>query len=157
MKLSKKVWLIWFMISMTFLLAWCHQEIEVIDDCIISEKCTDISTNESSEIPEYFSAFWTEPYRDLEISGGIAKLTSQMYDTNYAEPINIRKEWENFYFTWEELDWHFILKDCVDWGKWDLHYYTVEVAKFRDYVYEWCWDNGEIKMSDEEYEASIWA
>ena len=122
-----------------WLLAWCHDNIE--------------NTNNA----DYFSAFWTEPYRDLEISGWIAKLSSPMYDTNYETSVNIRKDWENYYFTWEELEWEFIKNDCIDWWKWDLHYYTVWVAKFREYSYEWCWDiNGEIKMTDEEYESTLW-
>jgi len=100
---------------------------------------------------KYFTAFWTEPYWDFEISWWIAHLNSPMFETDYSEPVNIWKDGENYYFSWEELDWEFIKKDCIDWWKWDLHYYTVWVGKFREYAYEGCWDDEKgIKMSDEE-------
>lgn len=134
----KKILSLSLLFATIWLLAWCHENIK----------------NQNTDV---FSAFWTEPYRALELSEWIAKLSSPMYDTNYETSINIRKDWENYYFTWEELEWEFIKKDCIDWWKWDLHYYTVWVAKFREYSYEWCWDiNGEIKMSDEEYESTLW-
>lgn len=134
----KKILSLNLLFATVWLLAWCHNNIE------------------NTYNTDYFSAFWTEPYRDLEISGWIAKLSSPMYDTNYETSVNIRKDWENYYFTWEELEWEFIKNDCIDWWKWDLHYYTVWVAKFREYSYEWCGDiNGKIKMTNEEYEATL--
>ena len=100
---------------------------------------------------KYLTAFWTEPFWNIEISWWVARLSSPMYDTDYSVPVKIWKEWEDYYFSWEELEWEFIKKDCVDWWKWDLHYYTVWVAKFREYYYEGCWDDEEgIKMSDED-------
>lgn len=150
----KKIWILWLLLISASLLTWCHENIEVIDDSIFPEDCTENSSIET--IYDYFSAFGTEPYRDFEISGWIAKLISVMYDTNYETAVNIWKEWENFYFTWEELEWEFIKKDCIDWWKWDLHYYTVWVAKFREYSYEWCGDiNGKIKMTNEKYESTL--
>ena len=77
-------------------------------------------------------------------------------EIEWEESVNIWQEWDDYLFTWEELDWKFEKKDCLDWWKWDIHYYTVWVAKFRDYYFEWCWDDEEwIKMTDEEYENSL--
>ncbi len=122
----------------------CFNKVEVTPDNIPDEITTE---------RKYFSAIWTEPYRDLQISDWIAKFSSPMYDTNVEVPVNIRKEWENYYFSWEELEGEFIKKDCIDWWKWDLHYYTVWVAKFREYYYEWCGDDEKwIKISDEDHE-----
>ena len=119
----------------------------MIDDCIIPEDCT-----ENSDLQQtYLVGYWMEPFWDIEISWWIATFSSPMYETDVVEPITIRQEWENYYFSWEELEWEFILKDCIDGWKWDMHYYTVWVAKIRDYYYEWCGDWIEwIKMSDED-------
>ena len=74
-----------------------------------------------------------------------------MYDTDVTVPVTIWQEWNNYYFSWEDLEWEFILKDCIDGWKWDMHYYTVWVSKFREYYYEWCGDGEDwIKMSDED-------
>lgn len=139
----------WFL---TLFLAWCfnNNNPEVIDDCIIPEDCTDNTATDDLQ-NTYLTAYGTEPFWDIEISWWIAKLSSPMYDTNVEVSVNIWKEWENYYFSWEELEWEFILKDCIDGWKWDMHYYTVWVAKFREYYYEWCGDWIEwIKMSDED-------
>lgn len=148
----KKIWLFISFLICSILLTWCFdkQDSEVIDDCIFPEDCT---VNESTEdlSNKYLTAFWTEPFRDIEISWWIAKFSSPMYETDVTVPVNIRKEWENYYFSWEELEGEFIKKDCLDWWKWDLHYYTVWIAKFREYYYEWCGDDEEgIKLSDED-------
>ena len=142
----------------SILLTGCFDkaENEAIDDCIFPEDCT---TNEPTEdiSNRYFTAFWTEPFWSIEISWWIAKLSSPMFETEYEEPVTIRKEWENYYFKWEELEGEFILKDCIDWWKWDMHYYTVWVSKFREYAYEWCWDDEQwIKMSDEDVPADYY-
>jgi len=119
----------------------------VIDDCIIPEDCTEILDLQQT----YLVWYWMEPFWDIEISWWIATFSSPMYDTDVVEPITIRQEWENYYFSGEDLEWEFILKDCIDGWKWDMHYYTVWVAKIRDYYYEWCGDGIEwIKMSDED-------
>ena len=149
----KKIWLFISLLTCSILLTGCFdkESPEIVDDCVISADCT--TENPSLEDPsnKYFTAFWTEPFRDIEISWWIAKLSSPMYDTNVEVPVNIWQEWENYYFSWEELEGEFIKKDCLDWWKWDLHNYTVWVAKFREYYYEWCWDDEEwIKMSDED-------
>ena len=138
----------WFL---TLFLAWCfNQNVEVIDDCIFPEDCTDNKATDDLQ-DTYLTAYGTEPFRDIEISWWIAKLSSPMFETEYEESVIIRNEWENYYFSWEELEWEFILKDCIDGWKWDMHYYTVWVAKIRDYYYEWCGDWIEwIKMSDED-------
>ena len=139
----------WFL---TLFLAWCfNNNVEVIDDCIIPEECTkNTAINDLQNT--YLTAYGTEPFWDIEISWWIATFSSPMYETDVVEPITIRQEWNNYYFSWEELEWEFILKDCIDGWKWDMHYYTVWVAKIRDYYYEWCGDWIEwIKMSDEEY------
>lgn len=132
-------------------MAWCfNNNAEVIDDCIIPEDCTDNTTIDDLQ-NTYLTAYGTEPFWDIEISWWIATFSSPMYETNVVEPITIRQEWENYYFSWEDLEWEFILKDCIDGWKWDMHYYTVWVAKIRDYYYEWCGDWIEwIKMSDED-------
>lgn len=119
----------------------------MVDDCIIPEDCT-----ENSDLQQtYLVGYWMEPFWDIEISWWIAKFSSPMYETDVVEPITIRQEWENYYFSGEDLEWEFILKDCIDGWKWDMHYYTVWVAKIRDYYYEWCGDWIEwIKMSDED-------
>ena len=139
----------WFL---TLFLAWCfnNNNPEVIDDCLIPEDCTDNTAIDDLQ-NTYLTAYGTEPFWDIEISWWIATFSSPMYETDVVEPITIRQEWENYYFSWEELEWEFILKDCIDGWKWDMHYYTVWVAKIRDYYYEWCGDWIEwIKMSDED-------
>ena len=119
----------------------------MIDDCIIPEDCTEKSDLQQT----YLVWYWMEPFWDIEISWWIATFSSPMYETDVVEPVTIRQEWDNYYFSWEELEWEFILKDCIDGWKWDMHYYTVWVAKIRDYYYEWCGDWIEwIKMSDED-------
>ena len=148
----KKIWLFISLLTCSILLTGCFNKNnnEVIDDCIFPEDCT---VNEPAEdlSNKYLTAFWTEPFRDIEISWWIAKFSSPMYETDVEVPVNIRKEWENYYFSWEELEGEFIKKDCLDWWKWDLHYYTVWIAKFREYYYEWCGDDEEwIKLSDED-------
>jgi len=132
-------------------LAWClNNNVEVIDDCIFPEDCTDNTVINDLQ-NTYLTAYGTEPFWDIEISWWTATFSSPMYETDVVEPITIRQEWDNYYFSWEELEWEFILKDCIDWWKWDMHYYTVWVAKIRDYYYEWCGDWIEwIKMSDED-------
>ena len=133
-------------------LAWCFDKKnpEVIDDCLISADCTDNTTIDDLQ-NTYLTAYGTEPFWDIEISWWIATFSSPMYETEVVEPITIRQEWGNYFFSWEELEWEFILKDCIDGWKWDMHYYTVWVAKIRDYYYEWCGDWIEwIKMSDED-------
>jgi len=134
-------------------LTWCFDKknIEVIDDCIIPGDCiVDEPTNEDLS-NKYLTAFWTEPFWGIEISWWIASFSSPMYETDVTVSVNIRQEWEDYYFSWEELEGEFILKDCIDWWKWDMHYYTVWVAKFREYYYEWCGDDEQwIKMSDED-------
>ena len=138
----------WFL---TLFLAWCfNNNVEVIDDCIFPEDCTDNTTIDNLQ-NTYLTAYGTEPFWDIEISWWMATFSSPMYETNVVEPITIRQEWDNYYFSGEDLEWEFILKDCIDWWKWDMHYYTVWVAKIRDYYYEWCGDWIEwIKMSDED-------
>ena len=139
----------WFL---TLFLAWCFNDNnpEVIDDCLIPEDCTDSTVIDDLK-NTYLTAYGTEPFWGIEISWWIATFSSPMYETDVVEPITIRQEWDNYYFSWEELEWEFILKDCIDGWKWDMHYYTVWVAKIRDYYYEWCGDWIEwIKMSDED-------
>ena len=146
----KKIFLLTLIIS-SILLAWCFNKIETTQ----IENDSKEAINDYND--KYLTAFWTEPYRDIEISWWIAKFSSPMYETNIDVPVNIRKDWDNYYFSWDELEWEFIKKDCLDWWKWDIHYYTVWIAKFRDYYYEWCWDDEEwIKMTDEEYEKTLY-
>ena len=154
----KKIWLSLCLLIISILLTWCYdnENVEVIDDCIFPEDCAmdepiDETINENLS-DKYLTAFWTEPYWDIEISWWIAKFSSPMYDeADTIVPVNVRQEWENYYFSWEELEGEFIKKDCLDWWKWDLHYYTVWVAKIRDYYYEWCWDDEQwVKLSDED-------
>jgi len=151
----KKIWLISIpLITLwTLWLTWCFDKKnpEVTDGCIIPGDCTVDEPIVEDLTNKYLTAFWTEPFWSIEISWWIAKLSSPMFETEYEEPITIREEWENYYFSWEELEGEFILKDCIDWWKWDIHYYTVWVSKFKEYAYEWCWDDEEwIKMSDED-------
>lgn len=153
----KKVWLFYWLMIFSILLSWCFVKLNI--------NTTD-TTNDYKN--KYLSAFWTEPYWDLEISWWIAKFSSPMYDTDVEVPINIRKEWENYYFSWEEIEWEFIKNNCIDWWKWDMHHYSVWVAKFRDYYYEGCWDGEEwilksdeklmelFKPQDEEYMKKLW-
>ena len=144
----KKIFSLFLLVFLSITLTWCfdHQEEVVV---------WEVDTNNEYK-DKFLTAFWTEPFWNIEISWWIARLSSPMFETDYSAPVNIWKEWENYYFSWEELDWEFIKKDCVDWWKWDLHYYTVAVAKFREYYYEGCWDDEEgIKMSDEEYEKTL--
>ena len=147
----KKHWLFLLLLICSIFFTWCDKLSAIIDDCLIPEECTD-NTAINNLQNTYLTAFWTEPFWDIEISWWMATFSSPMYDTDVVEPITIRQEWDNYYFSWEELEWEFILKDCIDGWKWDMHYYTVWVAKIRDYYYEWCGDGIEwIKMSDEEY------
>jgi len=134
-------------------LTWCFDKKnpEIIDDCILSEDCAANEPIKEDLSEKYLTAFWTEPYWDLEISWWILKFSSPIHETDLEVPVTIQQEWENYYFTWEEIEGEFIKKDCIDWWKWDLHYYTVWIAKFREYYYEWCWDDEQwIKMSDED-------
>lgn len=149
----KKIWLFLSLLSCSILLTGCFDKVEneVIDDCIFPEDCTVDEPNDEDLSNKYLTAFWTEPFWDIEISGWIAHFSSPMYETDVTVPVTIWQEWENYYFSWEELEGEFVLKDCIDWWKWDMHYYTVWVSKFREYYYEWCWDGEEwIKMSDED-------
>ena len=143
----KKLWLFVSLLFCGLLLTWCFNDTEVIDDCIIPEDCI-----ENPDLQQtYLVGYWMEPFWDIEISWWIATFSSPMYETDVVEPITIRQEWDNYYFSGEDLEWEFILKDCIDGWKWDMHYYTVWVAKIRDYYYEWCGDWIEwIKMSDED-------
>lgn len=154
----KKIWILStsFLVPLLTLgilrLAWCFDKKnpEVIDDCLIPEDCTD-NTAINDLQDTYLTAYGIEPFWDIEISWWIATFSSPMYETEVVEPITIRQEWGNYFFSWEELEWEFILKDCIDGWKWDMHYYTVWVAKFREYYYEWCWDDEQwIKLSDED-------
>jgi len=134
-------------------LTWCFDKKnpEIIDDCILPEDCAANEPIKEDLSEKYLTAFWTEPYWDLEISWWILKFSSPIHETDLEVPVTIQQEWENYYFTWEEIEGEFIKKDCIDWWKWDLHYYTVWIAKFREYYYEWCWDDEQwIKMSDED-------
>ena len=151
----KKIWLFLSLLSCSILLTGCFDKVEneVIDDCIIPEDCATDEPIDENLSNKYLTAFWAEPFWDIEISWWIAHFSSPMYETDVTVPVTIWQEWENYYFSWEELEGEFILKDCIDWWKWDLHNYTVSVSKFREYAYEWCWDDEEwIKMSDEERE-----
>ena len=153
----KKVWLSFIPLFILWILwlTWCFDKknTEIIDDCIIPEDCTVNEPIKEDTTNKYLMAFWTEPFWDIEISWWIAKLSSPMFETEYEESVTITQEWENFYIKWEELEGEFIKKDCIDDWKWDLHYYTVSVSKFREYAYEWCWDDEQwIKMSDEDRE-----
>ena len=134
-------------------LVWCDKITyipEIIDNCIVSGDCVTGGPIEDLS-NKYFTAFWTEPFWDIEISWWIAHFASLMYDTDVTVPVTIWQEWDNYYFSWEELEWEFILKDCIDGWKWDMHYYTVWISKFREYYYEWCGDGEDwIKMSDED-------
>ena len=158
----KKIWLIISvpLITLGILwLTWCFDKKnpEVIDDCIFPEDCTVDEPKAEDLSNKYLTAFWTEPFWNIEISWWIAKLSSPMFETEYEEPVSITQEWENFYIKWEELEGEFIKKNCIDDWKWDLHNYTVTVSKFREYAYEWCWDDEEwIKMTDEEYEKTLY-
>ena len=144
----KKYFSLFSLVVLSLMLTWCFKNQK-------PAMLTEVDATDNKE-NIFLTAFWTEPFWDLEVSWWIASLSSPMYDTDYSEPVRITKVWDNYYFTWEELEWEFIKKDCVDWWKWDLHYYTVWVAKFRDYYYEGCWDDDEwIKMTDEEYEATL--
>jgi len=134
-------------------LTWCFDKKnpEIIDDCILPEDCAANEPIKEDLSEKYLTAFWTEPYWDLEISWWILKFSSPIHETDLEVPVTSQQEWENYYFTWEEIEGEFIKKDCIDWWKWDLHYYTVWIAKFREYYYEWCWDDEQwIKMSDED-------
>ena len=133
-----------------FLAGCLNNNVEVIDDCIFPEDCMDTTLVDDLQ-NTYLTAYGTEPFWDIEISWWVAKFSSPMYETDVTVPVTIWQEWDNYYFSWEELEWEFILKDCIDGWKWDMHYYTVWVAKIRDYYYEWCGDWIEwIKMSDED-------
>jgi len=135
----KKLWILLSLLVCSILFTWCLHQPEV-------------AQNNTSDIQNKFlTAYGTEPFRDIEISWWIAHFASLMYDTDVTVPVTIWQEWDNYYFSWEELEWEFILKDCIDWWKWDMHYYTVWVSKFREYYYEWCGDGEDwIKMSDED-------
>ena len=149
----KKIWLLMSLITCSILLTGCleNNNNEVIDDCITPEDCALNEPIGDDLSNKYLTAFWTEPFWSIEISWWIAKISSPMFETEYEEPVTITQEWENFYIKWEELEGEFIKKDCIDWWKWDLHYYTVWISKFREYYYEWCGDDEKwIKLSDEE-------
>ena len=151
----KKIWPLFIPLFILGILrfTWCFDKKnpEVIDDCITPEDCALNEPIANDLSNKYLTAFWTEPFWSIEISWWIAKFSSLMYETDIEVPVNIWKEWENYYFSWEELEGEFTKKDCIDWWKWDLHYYTVWIAKFREYYYEWCGDDEKwIKLSDEE-------
>ena len=149
----KKIWLFISLRTCIILLTWCFNEdnTDVVDDCIFPEDCAVNEPTKEDLSNKYLTAFWTEPFRDIEISWWIAKFSSPMYETDITIPVKVWKEWKNYYFSWEDLEGEFIKKDCLDWWKWDLHYYTVWVAKIRDYYYEWCGDDEQwIKLSDED-------
>lgn len=141
----KKIWLFLSLLTCSILLTWCFIKIKTEPNNKPEKPINEDLSN------KYLTAFWTEPFWDIEIKNWIAKLSSPLFDTEYEEPVTITKEWDNYYFKWEELEGEFILKDCIDWWKWDMHYYTVWVSKFREYYYEWCGDDEQwIKMSDED-------
>ena len=113
----KKIWLFLSLLTCGILLTGCFdkQDPEVIDDCIFPEDCAVSEPIEEDFSNKYLTAFWTEPFWDIEISWWIAKFSSPMYETDVVEvPVNIWKEWENYYFSWEELEGEFIKKDCLD-------------------------------------------
>jgi len=95
----KKIWLFLSLLSCSILLTGCFDKVEneVIDDCIIPEDCSEPTEDLSNK---YLTAFWTEPFWSVEISWWIAKFSSPMYETDVEVPVNIRQEWENYYFSW---------------------------------------------------------
>lgn len=151
----KKIWFLLLVSIGTVVLTGCLRDTsEIIDDCVLPEDCA-VDLEQDLEWL-VLTAFGTEPFWDIEISWWIATFSSPMYDTDIETPVTIWKEGENYYFSGEELEGEFIKEDCIDGGKGDVHYYTVWIAKFRDYYYEGCGDGAEgIKMSDEEYAQTL--
>jgi hypothetical protein len=47
------------------------------------------------------------------------------YENRIEIPITLKVDGDVYYFFWNQIEWTFEEKDCIDWGKWDTHYYTV--------------------------------
>lgn len=105
--------------------------------------------NQTDQI--YLSAFWTEPFWNIEISGNVAKFFEMNmldYENRIQIPVSIVLKWENYEFSWEKIYWIFEKKDCIDWWKWDTHDYTVSITYEWNMLLFWCWDDYQRNLED---------
>ena len=141
------------LVLFSLLLSWCFDKWGQISD---------INTVSDGEATDniLLSAFGTEPFWDLTISWNMAtffEMNMQDYENKIQIPVTVKVDKWIYYFQWQNLEWSFEEKDCIDWWKWDMHYYTVNVTYQGDMVFEWCWDDDRgVKYSDDElYEDEI--
>ena len=104
--------------------------------CACSEK--DISNN--SDIQSYYLvANGEDPFRNITITWDILNFSSPEDEESYE--IIIKNEGNDFYFSWENLNWSFLRQDCIDSWVGEVHPYQVKMSV--DYEteiveYNWC-------------------
>ena len=135
-------------------LTWCWNNSNLSNlDNILNQNNNEIE-NETSE--KYLTAFWTEPYWDINISWNMAtffEMNMEDYENRIEIPITLKVDGDVYYFFWNQIEWTFEEKDCIDWGKWDTHYYTVIMTYDNDMVFKGCWDDERgVKYSEDEIE-----
>lgn len=124
----------------SFLLTWCLEKPDQPENLPTHQE----KQEEKSEIIS-LSAFGTEPFWDLTISGNEAvffEMSMEEYENKKTFPITMRIDQENYVFFNTELEGSFEKKSCVDGGKGDLHEYTVTLTYQGTKKFEGCGDFG---------------
>ena len=157
----KKIWLLSSFCIISFMLTGCREtEIQnpTENDCK-EEKC-EITIDEptNTETIKNLTAFGTEPFWDISISGNEAiffEMGMEDYENKKPFPITIKNDNGNYHFFNTELEGKFEEKDCVEGGKWDTHYYTVEI-NYKGQKFQGCGDDERgVKFSeDDNYETN---
>lgn len=136
------------------ILSWCLDEWVVINN--EADNFTgDVEVIDSLEEAnkQNLTAFWVEPFWDLDISWNqmsFFEMEMQDYENRITVPV-VLEAWETgvFMFEAEWITWEFREEDCLDWGKWDIHYYTVEVSYWEKQLLG-CWDDERgVKYSED--------
>lgn len=141
------VWLFGISLFLTWCLEWQKQPKDGEESQIIINEPTNTETLKN------LTAFGTEPFWDLTISGNEAvffEMEMEDYENKKTFPITMKIEQGNYHFFNTELEGTFEEKDCVDGGKGDTHYYTVEV-KYQGKTFQGCGDDERgVKFSEDE-------
>lgn len=127
--------------------------------------------NKLKETKSIFNAFWTEPFWTIDIEwdnlyyGGQEINENNKIDYSLIARENMRvkfsKENSILKFSWKQIVWKILEKECEDDAKWDTHKYTIEFIK-NWWDYKWCgdWDiwrlDKFIEVIDEELPPIWW-
>lgn len=105
-----------------------------------------------------YYAEWMEPFWNAYFVWDYVNIfTPDGLEEHYIDVL--KSDWDNYNFKWYDFEWKLEKSECVDWGKWDIHEYTIsfDVNKFSywdDGVrhedgtahYEWCADKENPKF-----------